>query len=201
MSIFEYISVAISIILALGITRLLTGMIDLVRYRRAIKWHWIPLVWALAILIIQFQFWWQVFAIDGVLESLERGWRNVDYVVMVLYTVTLFIAGSLVLPTRYEPGKTLDLWAHFQSEGKLALIALLGYVACGVLLVVVVLEAPILSMNVLVAVVLGVVWGMPMLGILLSEGKKAATIWTTVFAVIGVAIWVLTVIPQHASGK
>ena len=194
---FEYISVAISIILALGITRLLTGMIDLVRYRKSVRWHWIPLVWALAILVIQFQFWWQVFALDEILTSLGRSWRNVDYIVMVLYTVALFTAGSLVLPTRHRHGRVIDLWVHFQAEGKLALLALVAYVACGVLLNIVVLGVPLLSSATLAVALIAVLWAIPMVGAFFSERKLFCGIWTLLFVIVGIAVWMLTVISQY----
>ena len=197
MSLFEYISVAISIILALGVARLLTSMIDLVRIRKTVTWHWIPLVWAFAILIIQFQFWWQIYAIDDLLASLNRNWRNVDYIVMVLYTVTLFSAGSLVLPSKSDASADLDLWEHFQSEGKLALIALAGYVCCGILLSVVVLGMPFFSLQVLFTLAIAVAWITPILGALLSRRRTTVGAWTVLFAAVGIAVWAMTIIGQY----
>jgi len=197
MSLFEYISVAISIILALGVARLLTNMIELLRHRRNVKWHWVPLIWALAILIIQFQFWWQIYAVDGLLESLNRNWRNVDYIVMVLYTITLFTAGSLVLPSRVRASEITDLWEHFQTEGKLSLIALVAYVVCGILLNVVVLGMPLWSWPFAMMMALAFAWILPLLGTFFSHSRTAVGIWTGIFVAVGIFIWSMTIISQH----
>ena len=198
MSLFEYISVAISIILALGVARLLTNMIELLRHRKSVKWHWAPIIWALAILIIQFQFWWQIYAVDGLLESLNRSWRNVDYIVMVLYTITLFTAGSLVLPAQVRAPEVTDLWEHFQTEGKLALIALVVYVACGILLSIVVLGMPLWSLSSAMMMAFALAWILPLLGAFFSRSRTAVGIWTGLFVAAGIFIWATTIISQHS---
>jgi len=122
MSIFEFISVAISIILGLGVTRLLSNAIELVRARSRVKLHWVPLLWALAVLIIHFQFWWAFFGVSGYGPV-----RNVDFLVWILTALALFVAGSFILPVRYESERT-DLFEHFLAEGRIGVGALGAYI-------------------------------------------------------------------------
>jgi hypothetical protein len=112
MSVLELISVAISIIPGPGITRLLTSFTGLIRARRRVTVHWVPLVWAFAILLIQFQYWWGFFGIN----TGDRVWSNLDLLVWVGATLAIVIAGDLVLPASYD-AERLDLFDAFLAEG------------------------------------------------------------------------------------
>ena len=50
MSIFEYVTGTMMLIVGLGITRLLSALVDRFRDRDINKPHWIPLAWALPVL-------------------------------------------------------------------------------------------------------------------------------------------------------
>jgi hypothetical protein len=86
---------------------------------------------------------------------------------------------------------------HFQSEGKLALIALIGYVACGVLLTLIVLGVPLILLQTAASLSLAIFWAIPIIGKLLSHNRTAITIWTPLFAAAGLEVWILTVINQQ----
>lgn len=113
MTIFEFVSVAISIILGLGVTRLLSAGLDLFRHRHTTAVHWIPVVWAALIFWTQIEFWWSLFFVS---QSLEV-WTHGDFLLTIGFTVALFAAGSLVLPTDWR-AESLDLLEFFHREGR-----------------------------------------------------------------------------------
>lgn len=54
MSSFEFLSVALSFVLGLAVTLLLTSFLIAFRARRKTRLRWLPLTWAFYVLIMQF---------------------------------------------------------------------------------------------------------------------------------------------------
>ena len=54
----EYIFIAVSIILGLAITRLLSNAAMLLRGREKISFHWSSAIWAFSIMLYILQLWW-----------------------------------------------------------------------------------------------------------------------------------------------
>lgn len=54
---FEFLSVALSFVLGLAVTVLLTSLLTAFRARRMTRISWLPLTWAVYILIVQFDVW------------------------------------------------------------------------------------------------------------------------------------------------
>lgn len=104
MSDFEFVSVIISIIVGLGMTRVLSALASLVEHRTNTPIHWLSVGWASGILAWQVLFWL------GTVNS----WRHVrdDWTVGALVPgllmgIALFFASALVLPARFEVGARL----------------------------------------------------------------------------------------------
>ena len=55
---FEYSLVLVTIIVGLAIADMLESLHRLLRSRTSIRWHWLPLVAALLVLLTLVQFWW-----------------------------------------------------------------------------------------------------------------------------------------------
>jgi hypothetical protein len=51
---FEFLSVALSFVLGLAVTVLLTSLLTAFRARRKTRMSWLPLTWAFYVLVIQF---------------------------------------------------------------------------------------------------------------------------------------------------
>ena len=124
MTSFEYFSVALSFVLGLGITRLLVGALGVFRARRRQKVHWIPIVWAASIFILQIQFWWAIFELYGQIET----WTHGVFGTLLLGAVLLFIAGALVFPASADQERS-SLFEYFKEDGRWALLALAAYTA------------------------------------------------------------------------
>ena len=116
-SIFDFVTVAVSLILGLGITRLLESAIEAFRRRSEVELHWLPFAWATTILVLQLQFWWAIYALQ-VMDSITI----LEFVLLLALTLLLFVAGALVLPSGdvTYPGNLMD---YFARDGVLGVAA------------------------------------------------------------------------------
>ncbi|MBY0399717.1 hypothetical protein K2X89_05440, partial [Myxococcota bacterium] len=121
---FRWISVAFSMILGLGVTRVLSGAILVFRSRRRATLDWIPLAWAFAVFVLQLQFWWAVIE----LARVERVWSLFDFLSMIAIPLLLFAAAALVLPAEeLDPGERLE--EEFERDGRFGVLCLSVYAA------------------------------------------------------------------------
>jgi hypothetical protein len=58
----EYIAALLSIVVGLGLTDLAQSLRELVRPRRRVDWHWLPLLWAVTTFLVSIQLWWNAFS-------------------------------------------------------------------------------------------------------------------------------------------
>lgn len=128
MEIFEYVSVTISIVLGLALARLLSMASELVVARRSIQFHWIPITWAITLFCLIIIVWWQLFLLTQVLD----GWRFWDFTIVVLMTLPIYLASSLILPNAFDDEQT-DLLAYFMQHGKWGVGAYVAFLVTGLL--------------------------------------------------------------------
>ena len=118
MDTFRWISVVVSMILGLGVARLLLGVVATFRARHGRTFDWLPLAWAGAIFLQQVNFWWS-------LEEAGRvtSWTLPAFLLLVGLVLALFLAAALILPADPLPeGDTLR--TYFERDGRWALVAL-----------------------------------------------------------------------------
>jgi hypothetical protein len=122
---FEFLMIALSFVLGLAVTVLLTSLIVAFRARRKSQMSWLPFAWAAYLLVIDFEVWWEIFG----LASMEN-WSVGAFILLLLLALSLFAAGALVLPTGIG-GYPEVLDQYFQEDGRwgVALIALFEVVA------------------------------------------------------------------------
>ena len=107
MSTFEFISVLLSIVVGLGLTRLLTAVGRALEIRRNLRFYWVQGVWVVNLGLLFVSFWWaNLFG-----HADRETWLFPNFVVLLLYAVFLFLASVLVIPSDFEEGT--DLEAHF----------------------------------------------------------------------------------------
>ena len=109
---FSYLIVLISIILGLGITRLLTGLGQQIELRRHIRTYWPSIVWAVIVLLIHVQTWWSMFGMRD-----HEGWTFLDFLVVLLQPITLYLLAALALPTA-SAGAPTDLRTHYYEQSR-----------------------------------------------------------------------------------
>jgi len=122
LSIFEYVTAALLIVLGLGITELLNDAIGLFRDRHERRPEWISLSWAAIIFVHQIQFLWAVFELSTLVES----WSAFGFSIALLLALLLFACGALIIPRPAATG-IWDPWERFLQNGRWSLIALSAY--------------------------------------------------------------------------
>jgi apolipoprotein N-acyltransferase len=98
----EYIAALLSIIVGLALTDLAQSFRELVRPRRKVNWHWLPLLWAANMFFLAIQLWWNSFAL--LTEA-----TSTFFFPFLLTFLLLYLACAFALP---DPG-----WRKSQPRG------------------------------------------------------------------------------------
>lgn len=109
---FSYLSVLLSIILGLAITQILKGLRGLVLARVRVRMYWLPVTWAVLVLIVAVQSWWAMFGLRHV-----ENWTFLGFSFVLLQNVLLYLVAALVLPDFF--GEAVDLRAHYFGHHRL----------------------------------------------------------------------------------
>lgn len=120
---FRWISVALSMVLGLGVARLLTALVAQFHARRHRSADWLPLAWAAIIFVHQIAFWW---GIEELTAMPAHRWTATSFVLLLSLVVTLFLAAALVLPLTDTENVT-SLRQFFSQDGKWSLLVLAAY--------------------------------------------------------------------------
>ncbi len=87
----EYIAALLSIIVGLGLTDLAQSLRELVRPRRRVDWHWLPLLWAATTFLLAVQIWWNSF-------SFLTGATPAFFIAYLLTFLLLYLTCAFALP-------------------------------------------------------------------------------------------------------
>jgi len=90
---FEFVMILISIILALGVKELLSGVSRILRGE--LKPYWIHGIWIGVLFIMQLQYSWTLFDLEA-----REEWVFLDLLRLLTPTITLFLVSSLLFPAR-----------------------------------------------------------------------------------------------------
>ena len=110
MDAFGHLSVLISIILGLAITQLLQGFRGIVLARRRVRAYWVPVLWAVIVLVICVQTWWAMFGMRNL-----REWTFVGFALVLLQVLTSYMQAAFILPD-FTARETVDLRQHYYSH-------------------------------------------------------------------------------------
>lgn len=175
----EYIFIAVSIILGLAITRLLSNAAMLLRGREKISFHWSSAIWAFSIMLYILQLWW----VGWGLRVLEE-WQFTDFIVLVFGCSCLYGASEMVLS---EPGEQgLDMFVESQRWGRLSAFFMLLYFFVGPYINIFKFNAPVLLSLVVPSIgiaLMALVIGLP----------KHFRFWSVLFLFYSMSILLLTV--------
>jgi hypothetical protein len=103
---FAYLSVLTSIVLALGITRLLSGIGRLLQNRHQVRIYWVHLLWTLNVFLFLVLNWWILFR-----WSSQHEWSFFLFLFVLLSPTVAYLLTVLLMPDPFEDG--LDLKHHF----------------------------------------------------------------------------------------
>jgi hypothetical protein len=128
MSNFPIVATVLSMILGLSVTRLLLGLLTVFRIRRTAKPDWVALVWAVMLFTTQLDFWWAVNA----LPQIKTTFSFLEFLLLVLLALSLFISAALLLPSRSEDEQN-GLRVYFEEDGRYALLSFSTYLVLGLI--------------------------------------------------------------------
>lgn len=131
MSLFEYVSVAVSIVLAFGVTHLLRGL--MLASKREDR-YWVHLSFVILLLLMHFQLWWGFWDASAVDK-----WTFFLFVLALLGPVILYMLAAILVPAE----KPTNWITHFEENRVRFYIGSAGYIAWAMTLRVVLLDAPL----------------------------------------------------------
>ncbi|MGD2067149.1 MAG: hypothetical protein PVI57_00585 [Gemmatimonadota bacterium] len=127
MTLFEHLSVLISIVIGLGLTHILSNAHELVQARDRVRRHWLPMAWAVLVFVALVQWWWTSFTFRT-----RHDWTFFYFLFLLLRPVVFYLAAAFVLP-RVEPDRPCDMRAYyFRTRGWLFSLLAFGQVLDGV---------------------------------------------------------------------
>ena len=103
MSLFEFVMVMVSLIIALGITRILRHVAAVVRYRNSLELDWVPLTWMALQFVATTWIWWAMW------DFAEVVWTYPRFLFVLAGPTIQFIAISMLVSTEVsKPAASLS---------------------------------------------------------------------------------------------
>ena len=103
MTLFEYMSIATSLLLSFSLARTLTNLAPVFSADRR---YWVHIVWVLLLLFNHASLFWQLWLYNGV-----ESWTLVGFVLLLTGPIMLLIAASLLVPVEVPD----DYRVYFES--------------------------------------------------------------------------------------
>ena len=110
MDAFGYVSVIFSVVIGLGLSHLLTGVVDLAKARARVRFYWVHLVWVALTFVGHVFLWWTMWNL-----RLMRGWDFFTFLLLLLGPVLLFAAAGFLVP-KVEPDRPINLREYFYEN-------------------------------------------------------------------------------------
>jgi hypothetical protein len=108
---FSYLSVLISIILALGMTRVLAGVGEMLEARSHRRLYWVHIIWILNVFIYLVIAWWVFYRWRN-----EQAWTFFLFVFVLISPTILYLASLLLFPREGAADESVDYKAHFYAN-------------------------------------------------------------------------------------
>ncbi len=133
MSKFEFLSVFVSIIIALGISYILSSAMRLIRRRDHVRIYGTTLVWMASLFLLQVLVWWLAFQ-----RRESTNWTFFSFLLYLLVPILVSVPGYLLVPEiELELEPNYDLEKEFNHNRRwffamLAAVGAIGFVESGV---------------------------------------------------------------------
>jgi hypothetical protein len=91
---FEFITVFISIVLAFGVSDILSSWGEQIRLRKQIRIYWLHVAWSALLLTLMIQVWWSLWVLRD-----STDWTFFKYLLLILPFLTLALIAYLMTPS------------------------------------------------------------------------------------------------------
>jgi hypothetical protein len=116
--VFDYVTVMVSVVVGLGLTRLLAAIGDYVPIRRRVKTYWVHSCWILALLLMTLNIWWVFWELRSITV-----WTSREFVWIVLGPSAFVIACHLAVPDLSTEPLDLERYYYDTNEVFFGLLA------------------------------------------------------------------------------
>jgi hypothetical protein len=120
MGAFEYLSVLISIILALGMTRVLGGVGEMLQARSHRRIYWVHAIWIINLFLYLVIAWWIFYRWRN-----QQQWTFFLFVFVLISPTVLYLASLLLFPRESDVDVSIDYKVHYYANHR-ALFILFG---------------------------------------------------------------------------
>jgi hypothetical protein len=117
---FSYLSVLISIVLALGMTRVLAGVGEMLQARSRRRIYWVHAVWILNLFLYLVVAWWIFYRWRN-----QQTWTFFLFVFVLISPTILYLASLLLFPREGARDEAVNYKTHFYANHR-AFFILLG---------------------------------------------------------------------------
>lgn len=111
MSPFEYLSVLISIVLALGMTRVLAGVGEMMQARTRERVYWVHIVWIINLFLYLVLAWWIFYRWRN-----QEPWTFFLFLFVLISPTILFLASLLLFPPESMLDEFTDYKKHYYAN-------------------------------------------------------------------------------------
>ena len=111
MNAFEYLSVLISIILALGMTRVLGGVGEMLQARSHRRIYWVHVIWIINLFLYLVVAWWIFYRWRD-----QQPWRFCLFVFVLISPTILYLASILLFPREADVDLATDYKTHYYAN-------------------------------------------------------------------------------------
>src|SRR6266704_903048 len=111
MDAFNYLSVLISIILALGMTRVLAGVGEMLQARTRHRIYWVHAVWIVNVFLYLVVAWWIFYRWRN-----QQPWTFFLFLFVLISPTILYLASLLLFPRESELEAPVDYKAHYYAN-------------------------------------------------------------------------------------
>jgi hypothetical protein len=119
MNAFEYLSVLISIILALGMTRVLAGVAEMLQARTYRGIYWVHVIWIVNLFTYLVIAWWVFYRWRN-----QQEWTFFLFVFVLIAPTTLYLASMLLFPRETSDAEIIDYKVHYYANHRAFFILL-----------------------------------------------------------------------------
>ena len=111
MAAFEYLSVLISIILALGMTRVLGGVGEMLQARSHRRIYWVHAIWIINLFLYLVIAWWIFYRWRN-----QEPWRFLLFIFVLISPTLLYLASLLLFPREGDVDAAVDYKTHYYAN-------------------------------------------------------------------------------------
>src|SRR5438046_6832487 len=108
---FDYLSVLISIVLALGMTRVLAGVGEMLQARSHRRIYWVHAIWIVNLFLYLVIAWWIFYRWRN-----QQPWTFFLFVFVLISPTVLYLASLLLFPRESDVDRAIDYKTHFYAN-------------------------------------------------------------------------------------